>query len=295
MKATTEPGWTRSAAVAAAAILVALSITSLASAQAPPLTLAEVYDDTVAIEQYWISEKYDGMRAYWSGSRLLTRGGHPIAAPAWFVEGWPSERLDGELWAGRGRFEFTVSTARRLQPDDDQWRQLRFMVFDLPGHSGTFTERLTALHAVVDVLDRPWVQVVEQRRVPDVSALQALLATVVDEGGEGLMLRRADALHHVGRSHDLLKLKPHQDADARVVAHVPGRGKYEGMMGALLVERPDGLRFRLGTGFSDADRRHPPPVGTWISYTHNGVTKAGMPRFARYVRVRVDMEAADGR
>ena len=102
------------------------------------------------------------------------------------------------------------------------------------------------------------------------------------------MLHRADSRYRAERTDDLLKLKPHQDAEARVIAHLPGNGKYENMLGALQVQRPDGLQFRVGTGFTDEQRRHPPPVGTWITYTYHGLTAKGMPRFARFLRVHED-------
>ena len=262
----------------------------LAQAPAPPpLMLAEIYRDDVELADYWVSEKYDGIRAYWDGTQLLTRGGERIRAPAWFVAGWPDQALDGELWAGRGRFEFVSGVARRHEPEDALWRQLRFLVFDLPQHPGAFSARLTVLGPLIGALDQAWVQAVEQTRIDDPVALQARLEAVVASGGEGLMLHRGDAHYRARRSDDLLKLKPFEDAEARVVGHLPGQGKYEGFLGALLVERPDGLRFRLGTGFSDAQRRQPPPIGVWVTYAYNGYTSSGTPRFARFLRIREDL------
>ena len=75
----------------------------------------------------------------------------------------------------------------------------------------------------------------------------------------------------------------------RVLAHVPGKGKHAGRMGALLVEMPSGPQFRLGAGFSDAQRADPPPVGTWVTYRFRGTHDGGLPRFASFVRVREDM------
>lgn len=252
----------------------------------PPLMLAEVYDGNVDLTDYWVSEKYDGIRAYWNGHRLLTRGGHVIRAPDWFVAGWPTVPLDGELWAGRGRFAVVAQTVRDELPDDAAWRQIRFMVFDLPAHPGSFTERLAAMRSVLTGASGAHVQLVPQVKVANRRALDAMLRDIVSAGGEGLMLHRGGSLYHAGRTRDLLKLKPHADAEARVIAHVPGKGKYLGLLGALLVERPDGLRFRLGTGFTDEERRHPPPIGSWVTYSYQGFTAGGVPRFARFMRVR---------
>ena len=114
------------------------------------------------------------------------------------------------------------------------------------------------------------------------------LGKVESEGGEGLMLRRGGSLHATGRSDDLLKVKRYDDAEAVVVAHLAGSGKYEGMLGSVRVRRDDGRQFRIGTGFSDEQRENPPPVGATITYKYYGFTSTGLPRFASFLRVRND-------
>ena len=261
------------------------------AADAPALLLAQVYRPGLPLQDYWVSEKYDGVRGFWDGRTLRTRGGETVQAPAWFTAGWPEVPMDGELWAGRGRFSHAQSTTRQQQPGDVAWRQIRFMVFDLPGDKGTFDQRLPALNALVESLGQPWVQAVPQRRVANDAALQALLHRTVRAGGEGLMLHRGASLYRAGRSDDLIKLKTHEDTEARVIAHLPGKGRHAGRMGALLVEMPSGQRFRLGAGFSDADRESPPPVGSWVTYRFRGTHDGGLPRFASFVREREDMPA----
>lgn len=275
----------------------------VAAQTAPPLMLANSYHAGIRLQDYWVSEKYDGVRTYWDGKRLWTRGGEAIDAPGWFTAGWPAVPMDGELWAGRGRFARAVSAARRQAPLDDAskaaWRGIRYMVFDLPAHGGSFNERLPALRQLVAGLDQAWVQAVQQTRIGDPAALQALLQKTVNGGGEGLMLHRGDSLYQALRSDDLLKLKTHEDAEARVVGHLPGKGKYAGLTGALLVEMPaingkPALRFRIGAGLKDAQRKNPPPIGSLVTYRFLGVTDAGVPRFATFVRVREDASAGAG-
>ena len=266
-----------------------LAVAQRAFADAPALLLAGRYRPGIDLRDWWVSEKYDGVRAHWDGRQLRTRGGERIAAPAWFTAGWPALPMDGELWAGRGRFEHAQSAAAREQPDDAQWRALRYMVFDLPAHPGSFDERLAALRAAVSALDHTWVQAVPQRKVAGDAELQALLREVVRGGGEGLMLHRGASLYRAGRGEDLLKLKTHDDAEARVIAQVPGKGKHAGRLGALMVETPEGRRFALGTGFTDAQRADPPPVGSWVTYRFRGLHEgSGLPRFASFLRVRSD-------
>lgn len=252
--------------------------------------LANVYRPGVPLRDYWLSEKYDGLRGFWDGQRLLTRGGEVIAAPEWFTAGWPAIPMDGELWIGRGRFEEALSTVRTQTPMDDAWRRVRFMVFDLPAHPGHFTERIQTYRALVQQLNQPWVQAVPQERVASHTELMARLDRVVKAGGEGLMLHRGDSLYRAERNDDLLKVKTHEDAEARVLQHLPGQGRHMGRMGALLVETREGIRFRLGTGFTDAQRDHPPAVGEWVTYRFRGVNESGVPRFATFVRLRPDAQ-----
>ncbi|WP_421955349.1 DNA ligase [Polaromonas sp.] len=278
------------------ALPAALAQETSAAKGRPALMLANVYRPGVVLKDYWVSEKYDGVRGFWDGEKLLTRGGERVMAPAWFTAGWPKTPMDGELWAGRGQFSKAVSTVRQQTPSattDADWRGMRFMVFDLPAQPGSFTERIPPLNALVAQIKQPWVVAVAQYRVADHAALQAQLKKTVKLGGEGLMLHRGDSLYKGLRNDDLLKVKTHEDAEARVIAHIPGKGKNAGRLGALLVEMPaeagkPALRFKLGTGLSDAQRNNPPPIGTLVTYRYRGLNDSGIPRFASFMRVRED-------
>jgi DNA ligase-1 len=266
---------------------------ALAADVKPPLMLANVYHPGVQLADYWVSEKYDGVRGFWDGQKLLTRGGQAISAPAWFTANLPATPMDGELWAGRGQFQKAVSTVRQQTPDDAAWRGMRFMVFDLPAEPGPFTARLSTLNSVVGKLAVPWVQAVPQSKAASHAALQNQLKQITRAGAEGLMLHRGSALYKGVRNDDLLKVKTHDDAEAKVVGHVPGKGKYAGQLGALLVEMPgvDGKaaqRFKLGTGFTDAQRQNPPAVGSQVTYRYRGLNDSGIPRFASFMRLRED-------
>ncbi len=233
-----------------------------------------------------MSEKLDGVRAYWDGVHLRFRSGRPIAAPDWFTNGLPKVALDGELWLGRGRFDTLSGIVRKTIPVDTEWHKLRYMIFDVPGATGSFAERARYILTVVEQSHQPWLQAVAQQKVANETALQALLKQTVQQGGEGLVLHRANALWSPGRHDALQKLKPMPDEEARVVAHLPGKGRHVGRLGALLLELPNGLRFALGTGFTDEQRSHPPPIGGVVTYRYRDRTPSGLPRFASFLRVR---------
>lgn len=274
-------------------------VTAAPASQAPALMLAKMYHPGIALADYWVSEKYDGVRGFWDGQQLLTRGGERIAAPVWFTTGWPALPMDGELWVGRGKFQQTVSTVRQQTPDDAAWRSVRFMVFDLPRKEGVFNDRIPAIEAHVQALGQSWVQAVPQFKLPHHKALQALLTQIVREGGEGLMLHRGDSVYAGVRSDDLLKVKTHEDTEARVVGYLPGKGKHAGKVGALWVEMPaiDGKaapRFKLGAGLSDAERAAPPPIGSVVTYRYRGFNDSGLPRFATFVRMHDNVQGSGG-
>jgi DNA ligase-1 len=273
--------WAAPAALAAPAP----ALEANAAAQ-PALMHAKLWSLGLDPQPYLVSEKLDGVRAFWDGQRLRFRSGLPIAAPDWFTAGLPKTPLDGELWLGRGRFDELSGTVRKKRPVDAEWRQLRYMIFDLPAATGSFAERALRMNTLLTEAKQPWLQAVPQTRLPDPAGLQALLKQTVKEGGEGLMLHRANALWSPGRSDALFKLKPLPDEEARVIAHVPGKGRHAGRMGALLLALPDGQQFALGTGFTDAQRADPPPVGAVVTYRYRDRTPRGLPRFASFLRVQ---------
>lgn len=252
----------------------------------PELLLAQNYQDHIDVKQYWISEKLDGVRAYWDGKQLISRGGNVIAAPAWFVADFPAQPLDGELWLARQQFEQVLSIVSKQQPVVSEWQQLRYYIFELPDAPGSFTERVSAMQTLVQQQNSPYLQAVKQFRVADRAELFATLQQLEQSGAEGLMLHHQDAHYKTGRSADLLKLKSYQDTEATVIGYRPGKGKYQGMVGALIVRTPQGKEFAIGSGLTDALRQTPPEIGTVITYRYNGYTSNGIPRFARFLRVR---------
>ncbi len=256
------------------------------AATSPKLALAQIYQQNEPLDQYWVSEKLDGVRAYWDGEKLISRQGNQYHAPAWFTVNLPTIPLDGELWIKRGSFEQLVSTVRKIEPIDSEWRQVKYMIFDLPTSSKTFTHRLAELKANLIIQNNAHIQLIQQYKVTDHTELQAKLDHVIKLDGEGLMLHRGDSLYRAGRSSDILKVKTYQDAEAIVIAHLPGKGKYKGMLGSILVEMPDGKRFKIGGGFKDSERKTPPKVGTQITYKYFGLTRKGIPKFASFLRIR---------
>lgn len=250
-----------------------------------PLALAREWPPGADPAGFLVSEKLDGVRAVWDGRRLRFRSGLPIAAPRWFLERLPEQPLDGELWLGRGRFEALAGLVRRAQPDEAGWRALQYQVFELPAGDGPFAARAESLRRLCAQAGFAALQALPQSPVADRRDLARRLAAVVAAGGEGLVLHQADAPLADGRAPGLFKHKPQHDAEAVVLAHLPGQGRLDGLLGALQVrDERRGTVFALGSGLRDAERQQPPPPGSRVTYRHRGYTADGVPRFATYLR-----------
>lgn len=266
-------------------VLFFICQTSLA-VEKPELLLAGIYNDSLDVRDYWVSEKLDGVRAYWNGKQLISRNGNVYPAPQWFIADFPAIALDGELWLAREQFEKTLSIVSQQQADDTLWQQMTYYVFELPKGAGTFSQRIKQLERIIADQNSPYLKIVPQFRLANREALYKKLHDTVKEGGEGLMLHHQDALYSTGRNGDLLKLKPYQDAEAQIVDYRLGKGKYQGQVRSLVVETEQGKRFAIASGLNDALRQNPPAIGTLITFQYNGFTKNGIPRFARFLRVR---------
>jgi DNA ligase-1 len=256
--------------------------------EGPPLLLAHKWDATIDVTGWWLSEKLDGVRAYWDGSQFLSRLGNRFFPPSWFVEGLPKTPLDGELWGGRKLFQRTVGIVKR-QDQSPLWKDLLYVIFDAPSFDGVFEERMAHCESLVGGGAHAYARVHAQHACKGIDHLKEELARVEGLGGEGLMARRPKSRYEAGRSNSLLKIKTFHDAEARVLDHVPGAGRHKGRLGALLVELADGTRFNVGTGFSDDERKHPPTIGSLITFRYQELSDGGVPRFPSYVGVRDDV------
>lgn len=259
--------------------------------KAPAVLLAKTWDGEQDVAGWWLSEKLDGVRAYWNGECFLSRQGNVFHAPAWFRAELPPEPLDGELWLDRKSFQRTVSIVRR-HDQSPEWRAVRYVVFDAPAVPGSFEQRLAYCRRRFGRIAADFVAVLEQQECRGAKHLHQELDRVLALGGEGLMLRQPGSLYALGRSATLLKVKRFLDAEARVVDHEPGKGRHRGRLGALICELPGGVRFAVGSGLTDAEREQPPAVGTVITFRYQELTERGAPRFPTYLRLRTDLTTA---
>jgi DNA ligase-1 len=259
-----------------------------------PLLLAQKYEDNIDPTGWWMSEKLDGVRAFWNGKSLLSRYGNVFHAPDSFLEPFkelPNYEFDGELFTKRGKFDRTISIVKTQNMENqlsERWNaEVKYHIFDIPSLKDlTFEERMEKLKELFPHNKYAHIEVVEQTLCKGKEHLDVQLKHLESSNGEGLMLRKPNSKYVGSRSSSLLKVKSFDDAEATVLAHTEGKGKYEGVTGALVVELENKIKFEVGTGFTDEQRKNPPPIGSVITFRYQGMTIKGKPRFARFLRMK---------
>ncbi len=260
--------------------LLFLFIPFLLLAGKPDLLLLKTYKDQ-NITGWVMSEKLDGIRAYWNGTHLISRGGKIIHAPQWFTKNYPPFEIDGELWTKRGDFENISSIVRDKNPSE-HWREIKHYIFEVPNAKGGLFDRLGK---VKDYVGKT-IRIINQIPIENRAHLQLFLEEIEEKGGEGLVVRDPNAPYINKRTSRALKVKTFQDAECKVLGYTKGKGKYKDAIGAIQCQLDNGTQFKIGTGLSDALRINPPKIGEMVTFQYQKFTKYGKPRFPVFLRVR---------
>jgi len=259
-------------------LLLILLFTSL-FAEKPELFLLNKYDEDLNVTSWYMSEKLDGVRAYWDGEKLISRGGKVFAAPSFFTKEFPKHKLDGELWSKRDDFSNISSIVNRKKPHLS-WKNLTYNIFEAPDTKGNLLQRLSL------VKETQYIKIIKQIRVKDKKHLDDFLKIVEKKGGEGVVVRDGSLDYYIGRDNNALKVKSYIDEECKVVAHNDGHGKYKGRLGSLSCKMKNNKIIKIGSGFSDEQRKNPPKIDAIITFKYYGLTSKGNPRFPVFLRVR---------
>lgn len=275
-------------------LLIGLSLITTNAVASPTLLLLKTYDGKQDVVGWLMSEKLDGIRGVWDGSKLFTKNGNTIHAPVYFTDSLPAFALDGELWTQRGDFETIQSIVLRNKPDK-RWDNIHFYIFDVPKQSGGLLKRLTVLEKYLqsNPSAKKIIQIIPQVVIKSKAHLTNKLADVVKLKGEGLVVRKPNSPYRVGRSKQDLKVKQTQDAECTVIGYKAGKGKYQGVLGSIQCQTAQGLVINIGTGFSLEQRKNLQnrlkftQGGIKITYKYYGFTKNGKPKFPVFMRERI--------
>jgi len=271
----------------------------------------------------WLmSEKLDGYRARFNPTTnsFVSRQNKPFNAPKWFTNAtsFGENDFDGELFAGRDDFQ-GMGVVRKKVPIDEEWFKIKYYVYDMPEIDKPFCERYEMLKLIVSEIEKCWIDYVNMNAmlkdvtcpivlcnhtmVESMDHMKTFYKSVLDKGGEGIMLKDPKCSYANSRSNHLLKYKPKFDSEATIIGYKDGTKKYDGMLGSFICkpfinhgsyQSPDpDINHEFATsGMNDDIRKsylETHPIGTIITYEYSGFTQTGKPRFARYLRIREDV------
>lgn len=247
-------------------------------AKKPELFLLNVYSKDINITSWYMSEKLDGVRAYWDGERLISRAGYDFNAPEFFTKDFPKHELDGELWSKREDFS-NINSIVSTQDDKARWSELTYNIFEVPNAKGGLLKRLSL------VKESKYLKLIKQIKVREREHLEEFFKELEAKGAEGLVVRDASLDYYAKRNNSALKVKSFSDDECEVINYTKGRGKYKDMLGSLVCKMQDGKIIKIGSGLSDKERAKPPQIGAIITFKYYGLTSKGNPRFPVFLRV----------
>ncbi len=242
----------------------------------------KIYDEQ-NISGWVMSEKLDGIRGYWDGNQLYTKKGKKINVPKWFISNFPPFALDGELYTKRDDFEYIQRTVLDKVPSDG-WEKITYNIFEVPDSKGDFLHRLTKAKEWFSLHPNKNIRIIEQISCKDEEELNVFLEQIVALKGEGVIVKDPMQTYHTGRSPHILKVKKFQDMEGMVVGY--NYDKITNKFKSLILKIENGIKFNLGGGFSDQQKKNPPKIGDNITFKYYGFTKYGKPKFASFLRVR---------
>jgi len=242
----------------------------------------------------WVmSEKYDGVRAYWDGDHLISRGGKVFSPPKSFTQGFPPFALDGELWSERGSLEEIVSIVNTkndsVHKTKKRWGSLNYMVFELPHQEGDLFQRMKVLDGYLKVHTHTSIRPVQQYVIGAKEEVEDFYKSLIEDGAEGIVIRNPHLDYYIGRTNKSLKHKPYMDAECKLVSVIKGKGKFKESMGSILCDF-NGKLIKIGSGFTDKERQMRFKTGSLVRFKYYGLTALGNPRYPVYINIRNKME-----
>ncbi|WP_228712152.1 DNA ligase [Halarcobacter ebronensis] len=262
-------------------ILSLLSIFSFAIELQHP----QIYKNNENINTWVMSEKLDGIRAYWDGKQFLTRKGKVIYVPKWFIKNFPNFELDGELYTKRDDFENIQSIVLDKNPSK-KWEEITYNIFEIPNAKGDFYKRLEKAKNWFEKNPNEKVKIIEQKKVKNEENLNSFFNEIVLNKGEGVIVKDPSKEYQAGRTPFVLKMKNAQDMEGEVIdINISEKTK---VLKSLVIKLENGITFNLGGGFTKEQRENPPKIGEIVTFKYFGFTKNGKPKFASFLHIRKD-------
>lgn len=161
---------------------------------------ANTYNKKVhEIKNWYMSEKLDGIRAYWNGKELISKNGNKIHAPDWFIKSFPKFKLDGELWTKRDDFENIQSIVLDKKPSED-WNKITYNIFEVPNQEGDFLKRLEKLKVWLSFNSNKYIKIIPQYKCKNKNHLDLYLEELLNKKAEGIIIKNPNLDYFTGRS-----------------------------------------------------------------------------------------------
>lgn len=253
-------------------------------ADKPKLFLLNNYNKDINVTSWYMSEKLDGVRAYWNGEKLISRNGIVFTAPTFFTKDFPTHKLDGELWSKRGDFS-NISSIVNTKSADARWSQLTYNIFEVPP-STKENKDADLLQRLSLVKTSKYLKIIKQIKVKDKKHLEEFLKSIEQKGGEGVVVRDGSLKYYTGRDNNSLKVKSYNDEECEVVGYKKGQGKYRGLVGSIVCKMDNKQIINIGSGLTNEQREKPPKIGAIITFKYYGSTSKGKPRFPVFLHER---------
>lgn len=247
------------------------------------LQKAKIYDKSKHnITNWYMSEKLDGIRAYWNGKEFISKNGNKIYAPDWFIKDFPNFELDGELWSKRDDFENIQNIVLDINPTS-KWNEITYNIFEVPNTEGNFDKRLEKIKSWLEKNPNKFIKIIPQKICKNDSELNNYLKELIDKKAEGLIVKNPELNYFTGRNENILKVKKFYDEEGFVIGlNYSKDNKFK----SLKLKLENGVIFNLGGGFSDKQRENPPKIGDIVTFKYYDLTKNNKPKFASFLRVR---------
>lgn len=244
--------------------------------------LAHLYDPKRVIFPAYIQPKLDGVRAIWKHKekRFVSRRNKLLVVPQHIISSVSSAPfdLDGELLIKNLPLNKISGTVRLQDIFSERKNDLIYTVFD------SFEQ--TTYDYRYNFIALNYKNIIDNYMVYDVSDIEKYHNINLGQGYEGSIIRN-NTLYELKRSFNLLKLKPRQRIECKIIGMLEGTGKYEGMLGALIVQTSQGKIFNVGTGFTDEDRDC-----IWLREVNNYKNKLIIVEFRDYSEYGTPIEAS---
>jgi len=238
--------------------------------------------DKHKVNNWLMSEKLDGIRAYWDGKNLISKNGNIINAPNWFTKNFPNFELDGELWTKRADFENIQNIVLDATPTD-KWKEITYNIFEIPNEKGNFSERMAILNSWLNKNPNSYIKIIPQIVCKNENHLNNYLNELIDKKAEGIILKNPNINYEKGRTNNLLKVKTFFDDEGVVIGHNFDENK---RLKSLIIKLKDETIFNLGGGFTELERVNPPKIDDIVTFKYYGFTKNKKPKFASFLRIR---------